>query len=172
MKINKCYLFLFIFFSFALPAMEKPPKPVTIEPATKETETYFEILPPELIEMLSHYELGETSFDQLDNAIANMRIIFSLKKGLNKKFLNDYEFNEALIKMFAARFHMNELEVALMSNTNPSLNWVDNNYTGHWPQPRLLDAIALLKIMYDYLKTIKGSPQEKVDTAIRYIKRF
>lgn len=168
----KGWIIFILFISQALTAMEKPPAFQKTEQAPKEPTTYFEMLPSEIIEMVSHYTSGQTSFEQLDNAIAMMRTIFSLKEGLNKKFLNDYEFNEALIKMLAARFHLSELEVALMLHTHPSLNWVGNNYTGHWPHPRLLSAVAILRAMYDYLKTIRGSPQEKFDTAIAYVKRF
>ena len=123
-----------------LPAMEKPPEvPAKTEAASKEAATYFSLLPADVRNIVFNFLTnvqGDTDFDRLDNAIANLRNFMEADPPLKEKLLNDAEFNEQLIKMVAERFGIHQSEVALMLNTPASLNFL-KNLTEWVPKPKV-----------------------------------
>lgn len=130
MEINRYILFLFIFVSLALPAMDKPPAgtiglaPQELGELLRKEGTYFGLLPADLKREILQYALRQSTLLQ---AVEFLRAEYALKKVTALKFLNDLEFNTELIKRLADQFNESELMVAFALNTDGSFKWIKNN---------------------------------------------
>ena len=183
LNMAKKGLFLALLAVFSNSAMEMPESKSTAMPTTSELKetvipttelkpgsTYFELLPAELRTLFLLYAPGDTDFEQMDNAIVNMRAIFMLDEKLKDKFLSDVAFNRELVDFLSDSYNVSNFEAALMLNTPASLRSVESLSPGMYVIKLVLEDLL-------HYSRVKSEPyykrsEYKAIQAIQYAKRF
>ncbi len=143
-----------------------------------EPKTFFSLLPLDIIKV----KVGNTNFEQFDNAITRLKLIASQQPELQKKLLSDVYYNSNLIEALAEEYDLSMFEVALMLNTPASLELFRNRplHVRRDDGSSFKEYSASEKIKHiitEHLKRMlndRSNPNlhEKANDAIRYVKRF
>lgn len=143
-----------------------------------EPKTFFSLLPLDIIKV----KVGATNFEQLDNAIARLKLIASQNPETQKLLLSDVNYVSALIGQLVKEYDLSEFEVALMLNTPASLELFKNrplhvsrgNGVESYEYSSSDKIIYIIRTHLEKMLRDKSNPKlnEKANDAIRYVKRF
>jgi hypothetical protein len=143
-----------------------------------EPKTFFSLLPLDIIKV----KVGNTNFEQFDNAITRLKLIASQQPELQKKLLSDVNYNSTLIAELAKEYDLSTFEVALILNTPASLQ-IFKNTPLHARRDNGIEfdeysspdkIIYIISTHLEKMLRDKSNPnlREKANDAIRYVKRF
>jgi hypothetical protein len=155
------------------PALQRTPAVKQWIEAHKQDPTYFSLLPADVIKILTQFKIGDTSFEQLDNAITQIKLFAQKNPENHRKLLFDTNYNAELIVKLAKTFNRGPAEVALLLHTPASLALLHNKTL---PLPGKIE-LDVADDMKWYLRTLLGAETESEreknkQIAIKYIKRF